>query len=107
MSLPLLTNHGYVLLCLARDPSMRMREVGGRIGITERAVQRIVAELEEGGFLLVEREGRRNRYRLKDGLVAGLDRELGLAGRLGLGEAANAEPRAVGPSPQRADSFID
>jgi hypothetical protein len=57
-----LSNHAYVLICIAADPETRMRDVAGRIGITERAVQRIVAELEEAGFLTVTRVGRRNRY---------------------------------------------
>src|SRR2546430_16570451 len=57
-----LTNHAYVLGCIAREPSLTLREVAERVGITQRAVQRIVAELEEGGYLSREREGRRNRY---------------------------------------------
>ena len=60
-----LTNHAHVLFCLSRDPEMRMRDVADAIGITERAVQRIVAELEEAGYLLRERDGRRNRYLLQ------------------------------------------
>jgi hypothetical protein len=57
-----LSNHGYVLLCIAREPGVRLREVAERVGITERAVQRIVADLEESGYLSRVREGRRNRY---------------------------------------------
>lgn len=57
-----LTNHAHVLLCLARDPEVRLRDVAVAVGITERAVQRIVAELAEGGYLTIERAGRRNRY---------------------------------------------
>lgn len=57
-----LTNHAHVLVCLLRDPEMRMRDVAVQVGITERAVQRIVAELEAGGALRRERDGRRNRY---------------------------------------------
>ncbi len=59
-----LSNHAHVLILLAQEPDLRMREVAGRVGITERAVQRIVAELVEGGYLEARREGRRNRYRL-------------------------------------------
>ncbi len=62
------SNHGHVLLCLAREPGVRLREVAGRVGITERAVQRIVAELEQAGHLVRWRRGRRNRYRLQTGL---------------------------------------
>jgi DNA-binding IclR family transcriptional regulator len=57
-----LTNHAHVLLCLARDPETRMRDVAERVGITERAVQRIVSELEQAGYVARDREGRRNRY---------------------------------------------
>jgi predicted transcriptional regulator len=57
-----LTNHSHVLICLARDPSARLRDVAQEVGITERAVQRIVAELEADGVLTHVREGRRNRY---------------------------------------------
>jgi MarR family protein len=59
-----LTNHAHVLLCLAMDPKVRMREVAGRVGITERAVQKIVADLEDGGYLTRVRSGRRNRYQV-------------------------------------------
>lgn len=57
-----LSNHGYVLACLAGDPGMRLRDVALRVGITERAVQKIVADLEAAGFLTRIREGRRNHY---------------------------------------------
>jgi DNA-binding MarR family transcriptional regulator len=57
-----LTNHAQVLLCLAESPDIRMREVAERVGITERATQRIVAELIEAGYVKTERVGRRNRY---------------------------------------------
>ncbi len=57
-----LTNHTHVLLCIARDPEVRMRDVAAAVGVTERAVQRIVADLEEAGYLNHHREGRRNHY---------------------------------------------
>jgi hypothetical protein len=56
------TNHAHVLLCIAQDPAARMRDISERVGITERAVQRIVAELEADGYLQKVRDGRRNRY---------------------------------------------
>lgn len=59
------TNHAHVLFCLARDPDLRLREVAEEVGITERAVQRIVAELQQDGYLEVLREGRRNHYRVE------------------------------------------
>lgn len=63
-----LTNHAHVLLCISRDPQARIRDLAERVGITERAVQRIIAELEEDGYLTHEREGRRNLYRVKAGM---------------------------------------
>jgi len=63
-----LTNHGHVLLCLAAEPEMRLRDVAVRVGITERAVQRIVAELAEGRYLERRRHGRRNRYEFRPAL---------------------------------------
>ncbi len=58
-----LTNHAHVLLCLSRPGrSLSLREVATMVGITERAVQRIVQELEAGGVILRERQGRRNVY---------------------------------------------
>jgi len=59
-----LTNHSHVLICLARDPDARLRDVAEQVGITERAVQNIVADLEEAGVITREREGRRNHYQL-------------------------------------------
>jgi DNA-binding MarR family transcriptional regulator len=56
------TNHTQVLLCIARDPDMRLRDVAASVGITERAAQRIVADLVEAGFVERRRVGRRNRY---------------------------------------------
>ncbi len=60
-----LSNHSHVLICLHRDPELTLREVSDVVGITERSVQRILRELEEGGFVVREREGLRNRYRFK------------------------------------------
>jgi predicted transcriptional regulator len=60
-----LTNYAHVLLCLAREPEMLMRDVATAVGITERAVQRIVAELEADGYLVRTRDGRRNRYEIR------------------------------------------
>jgi hypothetical protein len=57
-----LSNHGKVLLAIARNPDVTLREVAALVGITERAVQRIVADLEAGQYLKRVRTGRRNRY---------------------------------------------
>jgi len=57
-----LTNHAQVLLCLAETPDIRLREVAERVGITERATQRILSELVEAGYVKTTRVGRRNQY---------------------------------------------
>lgn len=59
-----LSNHSHVLVCLAQNSDARLRDVAQTVGITERAVQKIVADLEAGGVLSRERRGRRNHYRL-------------------------------------------
>ena len=60
-----LTNHAQVLVCIARDPGIRLRDIGERVGITERAAHRIVAELADAGYITRERNGRRNHYTIK------------------------------------------
>lgn len=57
-----LTSHAQVLLCLAATPDIRLRDVAEHVGITERATQRILADLVETGYVQAERVGRRNRY---------------------------------------------
>ncbi|SFO86694.1 MarR family protein [Geodermatophilus dictyosporus] len=61
-----LSNHGHVLVSLAADPEARIREIAGRVGITERSVQMILADLEEAGYVVRERVGRRNHYTVVD-----------------------------------------
>ena len=59
-----LSNHGHVLVCLATDPGSRLRDVAAKVGITERAVQKIVGDLEAAGVIERVRAGRRNSYKL-------------------------------------------
>ena len=59
-----LSNHAHVLICLARDPDCRLRDVAQQVGITERATYNILAELEVAGVVSHVRVGRRNRYAL-------------------------------------------
>ena len=59
-----LSNHTQVLLCIQRDPNVRFRDIAQMVGITERAAQRIVADLIEAGYVESERIGRRNHYRV-------------------------------------------
>lgn len=57
-----LTNHAHVLTCIVDEPNIRGRDIAARVGLTERAVQTIIADLVAGGYILRSREGRRNRY---------------------------------------------
>ena len=59
-----LTNHAHVLLCIARDPEMRLRDIAEQVGITERAAHRIVSDLVAEGFVTAVRVGRRNTYEI-------------------------------------------
>jgi DNA-binding MarR family transcriptional regulator len=60
----LFTNHANVLLAITRNPDIRLRELAAEVGISERAVKRIVADLERAGYLQRERHGRRNHYEI-------------------------------------------
>ena len=62
MSWTFLTNHAHVLICIAEQPDVRIRDIAVRVGITERAAQRIVADLAEAGYVVRKRVGRRNEY---------------------------------------------
>jgi hypothetical protein len=63
-----LTNHAHVLLCIAADPDIRLRDAAVKVGVTERAAQRIVADLQAEGYLRVEKNGRRNQYEVRPDL---------------------------------------
>ena len=63
-----LTNHAQVLLCIAQDPGVRMREIGEAVGITERAAHRIVVERAAAGYIARKRQGRRNHYTIRSDL---------------------------------------
>ena len=60
-----LTNHGRALLCIARDPGARLRDLAAELGTTERTAYGIVVDLTEAGYVVKEKEGRRNRYRIE------------------------------------------
>jgi hypothetical protein len=60
-----LTNHARVLLCISRDPGIRLRDIADRVGITERSAYSIVQDLAEAAYIIKEKEGRRNRYRIE------------------------------------------
>ena len=59
-----LSNHAHVIVCLAHEPDSRIRDVAELVGITERTVTAIIADLDEAGIVTVEKVGRRNRYRI-------------------------------------------
>ena len=60
-----LTSHARVLLCIARDPGARLRDIAASLGITERSAHGIVAELAEAGYVVKQKDGRRNRYQIQ------------------------------------------
>jgi hypothetical protein len=60
-----LTNHGRVLLCIAHDPGVRLRDIAARVGITERSAFGIVSDLAAGGYAVKKKDGRRNRYQIQ------------------------------------------
>ncbi len=60
-----LTNHARVLLCIARDPGVRLRDLSASLGITERSAHAIVADLTAAGYVVKHKHGRRNRYHIQ------------------------------------------
>lgn len=91
-----LTNHARVLVTIARDPAVRLRDVAAVCGLTERTVQTIVTDLETDGYLRRVRDGRRNRYDISPGAVFRHPAEAGVqvAGLLALLTGASADPDA-------------
>jgi hypothetical protein len=63
-----LTNHARALVCIAHDPGTRLRDVAATLGITERSAYRIVTDLANAGYIVKERDGRRNRYQIQEHL---------------------------------------
>jgi predicted transcriptional regulator len=61
----LLTNHARVLLCIAHDPGVRLRDIAALVGVTERSTHDIVTDLVTAGYVVKEKDGRRNRYRIQ------------------------------------------
>ena len=60
-----LTNHARVLLCIARDPGARLRDIAGSLDITERSAHGIVTDLTAAGYVIKHKDGRRNRYQIQ------------------------------------------
>jgi DNA-binding IclR family transcriptional regulator len=89
-----LTNHARVLLCVAQDPAMRLRDIAATLGITERSAFGIVDDLVAAGYLEKQRDGRRNRYKIRHDLPlaepAAHERTIGQLVELLAGESAVA-----------------
>jgi DNA-binding IclR family transcriptional regulator len=60
-----LTSHARVLLCIAHDPGVRLRDMAARLGITERSAYGIVTDLAAAGYIVKQKDGRRNRYQIQ------------------------------------------
>jgi hypothetical protein len=95
-----LTNHAQVLLCIAHDPGIRLREIGETVGITERAAHRIVSELAAAGYISRKRNGRRNQYRIRTHLPLPdpLAREQKIGDLLALLRAGRSHSRPSSPT---------
>lgn len=89
------SNHGHVLVCLARNSGARLRDVAQSVGITERAVQKIVRDLQQAGYLTITKRGRCNRYRInrRKGLRHPLESRCSVSKLLAL--VAKAQPQEV------------
>ncbi|HEY5024694.1 MAG TPA: MarR family winged helix-turn-helix transcriptional regulator [Acidimicrobiales bacterium] len=94
-----LTNHARVLVCIAHDPGVRLRDIASMVGVTERSAYGIVTELAAAGYVVKERDGRRNRYRVQAHLplreVLGRERTIGEV--LDLLVDANADTSTTAP----------
>ncbi|MFE1796806.1 MULTISPECIES: helix-turn-helix transcriptional regulator [unclassified Streptomyces] len=95
-----LTNHARVLAAIAENQSTRIRDIAARCRLTERAVQKIISDLEQGGYLTHTRQGRSNEYRIEPGTILRhpADAGLSVADLLSLLEQHDAERDARPPS---------
>ena len=90
-----LTNHARAMLCIAQDPGVRLREIATALGVTERSAYGIVTDLAEAGYVVKEKDGRRNRYQIQAHLPLGesVSRERTIGEVLGLLVDVNARGR--------------
>ena len=96
-----LTNHARVLLCIARDPGVRLRDIAVSVGITERSAFAIVSDLAVAGYIVKEKGGRRNRYRVdtQRPMPESADRRLAIGDLLSLLGVQDAGLADTGPEP--------
>ncbi len=94
-----LTNHARVLLCIANDPGVRLRDIAASVGITERSAYGIVTELTTGGYVVKKKDGRRNHYQVQAHmpLPEPTRQEPAIGEVLALLAGASATPRPTGP----------
>ena len=97
------TNHARVLICIARDPGMRLRDLAVALDVTERRAHGIVTDLVGAGYVVKEKDGRRNRYRVEAQLPLpeSLGRERTIGDVLGLLTQAEARRRPRQPTKER------
>ena len=99
-----LTNHARVLLCIAHDPGARLRDIAASLGITERSAHGIVTDLAEAGYVIRQKDGRRNRYRIQAHLPVPepgtREPAIGEVVALFAGRGRPAPPQAAGTHPQ-------
>jgi hypothetical protein len=103
-----LTGHARVLLCIARDPGVRLREVAASLGITERSAHAIVTDLTAAGYVVKHKHGRRNRYQIQAHLPlpepASQEPAIGDVLALLVGDGKRQKPRDSAPGQQIAES---
>ena len=88
-----LTNHGRALLCIANDPEVRLRDIAATVGITERRAYGIVNDLAQAGYIVKEKEGRRNRYHVQHHLPLPESREQAIGDVLDVLTGKNTKTR--------------
>lgn len=102
-----LTSHGRALLCIARDPEVRLRDIAASLDITERRAYSIVTNLTEAGYVVKDKEGRRNYYRIQDHLPlpesTGRDQAIGDVLDLLAGTAARPPRARRNPLPPKTE----
>ena len=105
-----LTNHARALLCIAHDPGVRLRDIAAMVGVTERSAHDIVTDLVDAGYVVKDKAGRHNRYRIQEHLPLRdpISRERTIGEMLGLLVGTNAEvdPGVVEVQWRSSASFV-